>query len=76
METETTLTTTDRVRSIIAESLGEGFDPERLNQDALDHVEIGMGLEEEFGLDNLDSDAVAGCRSLADYVYLVEGAMK
>lgn len=69
-------TTHSRVSRIIAESLGEGFDPERLNQDGLDHVQIGMGLEEEFDLDNLDDDAVAGCKTVADYVYLVEGAMK
>ena len=38
--------------------------------DSLDMYEVGMDLEEEFGID-LDDDAVAACVTVADLVRLV-----
>jgi acyl carrier protein len=69
----------DRVKTIIAGHLGVA--PERvtdgasfiddLNADSLDHVEIVMLLEEEFGIEIGDEDA-ENARTVADAVKLVE----
>lgn len=42
-----------------------------LLHDSLDMYEVGMDLEEEFGID-LDDDAVAACVTVADLVRLVD----
>lgn len=78
METETTLTTTDRVRSIIAAYLERDVadNVTDLETDSLENIEIAMDIEERLGLDNIDDDAAIACKSVADFLALVEGAMK
>lgn len=39
--------------------------------DSLDMYEVGMDLEEEFGID-MDDDAVSACVTVADLVRLVD----
>ena len=59
------MSTTDRVRQIIAEQLGvkiEDVTPQAsfiddLGADSLDTVELVMALEEEFGIEIPDEDA-------------------
>lgn len=73
-----TLTTTDRVRSIIAAYLERDVadDVTDLETDSLENIEIGMDIEEQLGLDNFDDDAAIACKSVADFIALAESAGK
>lgn len=73
---------TDTLARVIAVLAGVSGDPAQgitcisdlrrdLMLDSLDMYEVGMDLEEEFGIE-LDYSAVAACVTVADLVRLVE----
>lgn len=73
---------TDTLIRVIAVLIGIVCDPDKeitaitdlrrdLMLDSLDMYEVGMDLEEEFGID-LDDSAVAACVTVADLVRLVD----
>ena len=66
----------DRVKSIIAEQLGvneETITPktdlvEDLGVDSLDIVEIALALEEEYGIEEMNEEDMAGIKTVDDLV--------
>ena len=74
-------TTESRIKSIIAESLGvellevEGKDAHLENDlgaDSMDRIELGMIIEEEFGIEIPDA-VCSGFETVGDVVRYVEG---
>ena len=69
--------TADRVKKAIAEQLAIDpervpLDPDEVTTDSLEKIEIGMALEDEFGIDEISDDEIEHCVSLGDYIDMIE----
>ena len=49
---------------------------DEVTDDSLEKIEIGIFLEDEFGIEEIDADALQDCKSLTDYVELVEKTLQ
>lgn len=73
-------TTIERVRRVMAEYFGA---PEAvphdhtadLGIDSLDQIEIGIALEDEFGLEAIADEDMWGCNTIHEWVELVENML-
>lgn len=73
------MTTEERVRKNIVEHLGvedekvvrEAHIEDDLGADSLDHVELTMAFEEEFGVEITDAEA-EGCDLVGDWIDLLD----
>ena len=69
----------DRLRKIISEQMSVDPDEitmettfkEDLDIDSLDLVDMIMAIEEEFGLEEIDDETVAGLQTVGDLVKLI-----
>ena len=47
-----------------------------LGADSLDIVELSMGLEEEFGIEEMSEDDVAAIKTVGDLVHYLQGKVE
>ena len=47
-----------------------------LNADSVDIVELSMGLEEEFGIEEMSEDDVAAIKTVGDLVHYLQGKVE